>query len=86
MELPDSYKSALIALKDQATAVTGMLPGESKESAAQAQILLDDAQRRMAEFKAETGHIVRLLMKSKDHDLTIPTMTEDDLERLLEGS
>lgn len=85
MALNDSYKAALKALKDQAAAASGMLPGEGGDIG-KSKKLLDDARRRMVEFDFEVKHIVRLLMKSKDHDLTIPTMTEDDLEILLEGS
>lgn len=85
MELPDSYKSALIALKDQASAVTEMLPGNDRKKTGEAKTLLRDAQRRMAEHGAATRHIVRLVMNAGDETLTIPEMTEDDLVRLLEA-
>lgn len=81
--LPVNYKRALFALKKQAQAVTGMLPGDTIKKNV-AQIQLGKAQQEMHSVDAECRHIIKLLMNSKDRDITIPTMTETQLAELLE--
>jgi hypothetical protein len=72
--LPEPYKQALQALKDQAAAATSRFAGGESGKAE-----LADAQRRMALFDMECKHIVRMVMRSHDSSLTIPTISEERL-------
>ncbi|WP_454727950.1 MULTISPECIES: hypothetical protein [Cupriavidus] len=75
--LPEPYRLALQALKDQAAAATAQL---TDRGAAKAE--LADAQRRMAQHDAETKHIVRVVLKAKPL-VSIPELSEDRLAALL---
>ncbi len=76
--LTENYKKALLALKDQASAVTSSLYGEGNKTTNKERLC--DAQQRMAEVDAEASHIVRLIMKN---NITVPTLTEEQLSQLL---
>lgn len=84
MALSKNYKKALAALKDQAEAIRGGLQADNGDKDRLAsKSALRDAQRRLTEVAEETKHIVRLILKPDVKGITIPTMTESDLERLL---
>lgn len=77
-DLPETYRKALRALKDQADAAMVMAKDKAAGKAA-----LGDAHQRMSEHDVECKTIVRLLMKSSDPNLTVPTLTEEQLCVLL---
>lgn len=74
--LPDGYKQALQALKDQAAAATMQLENRSAGKSE-----LADAQRRMAQHSAEVNSIVRVVLRAKGP--SIPDLTEARLAELL---
>ncbi len=72
--LPEPYKLALQALKDQSVAATSRFASVNAGKNE-----LADAQRRMALVDAECKHIVQTIMRSPDLSLTIPTISEERL-------
>lgn len=84
MALSENYKRALTALKDQAEAIRdGIQADNGDKDRLAAKSALRDAQRRLTEVAEETKHIVRLILNPDVRGITIPNMTEVDLERLL---
>lgn len=76
--LTASYQAALQALKDQAHAATTQIVNRDRAAEKEA---LNDAHKRMAMYPVECKHIVRILMKSTDPNLTIETLDEARLEQ-----
>ncbi len=74
--LPDGYKAALRAMKDQAAAACMQLEDRTAGKAE-----LADAQRRMSLYPTECLRIAKVVMRSTD--ATIPDLTEERLARLL---
>lgn len=84
MALSENYKKALTALKDQAEAIRdGLQADNGDKDRLAAKSALRDAQLRLTEVAEETKHIIRLILNPDVQGITIPTMTESDLERLL---
>jgi hypothetical protein len=77
------HKHALRALQDQASAATALFPGREDNPRA-ARASLAEAQLRMSMYSSECSDIVKALMASADHALTIPTLTEERLAQELE--
>lgn len=77
--LPSNYQSALQALRAQAVAASDLLMGVPAPAG---RLALRDAQRQMVRFERECRHIMAMVMAA-DRDLTVPTMTDDDLLQLL---
>lgn len=74
--LPQKYKEALQAMKEQAgAATTQLVSGDRQAQHAE----LGNAQKRMAQYPRETRLIYQLLMTSKDKTLTIETLDEQRL-------
>lgn len=79
-KLPEPYKAALRAIKEQAAAATEQITsGNRKAMKAELKI----AKEKMASHDAECKAIYRMLMKSADKNLTIDTLDEDRLAKEL---
>lgn len=74
--LPDGYKVALQAMKDQAAAACMQLDDRTAGKAE-----LADAQRRMSQYPTECLRIAKAVMTSRG--ATIPDLTEERLAGLL---
>ncbi|OKP62791.1 hypothetical protein BTE77_35795 [Ensifer adhaerens] len=92
MTIVSEYREALQALKDQATSVTAAIAAATPGSMPGKPGGLADAQRRMSEHEQQVAIIVRLITmankgRSTEDMITIPTLTESELLKLLwEGS
>ncbi|CAG9184130.1 hypothetical protein [Cupriavidus pampae] len=81
--LPEPYRRALQALKDQAAAATLPLQVPADPATISAsKAKLADAQRRMAAHDTEMRHIVRLVLKAKP-PVSIPDLSESRLAEML---
>lgn len=78
--LPDSFREAPKALKDQATVATAMIVDDNRLAK---RADLADTQRRMARYSAECKQIVRVVMRSTDKTLTIDSLDDDRLAKEL---
>jgi poly-gamma-glutamate capsule biosynthesis protein CapA/YwtB (metallophosphatase superfamily) len=81
--LPESYKAALQALKDQASVAAAMLEAEDKAARKEARKKLAEVHSRISAHGPEARVIGRLLMTSKDESLTIDTLDEERLSQEL---
>lgn len=82
--LPDSYKEALAAMKEQARFATMQIVKQNRNSGRDE---LLDAQKRMALYPVEVKSIMKILLSGKDVTLNIDTLDDirlaEELEKLL---